>query len=62
MLSKNISYTNFKLNVTSQKKILKIFKKLIKSPNQVLLSLSSIYKDSYNKKTISKLNKYTNLR
>ena len=62
MLSKNISYKNFKLNKVSQKKILKIFKKLIKSPNQVLLSLSSNYKDSYDKKTISKLSKYNNLR
>ncbi len=62
MLSQNISYKNFKLNNGSKKKILKIFKNLIKSPNQVLFSLSSNYKDSYDNKIITKLDKFKNLR
>ena len=62
MLSQNISLTGFKFNSINKKKILKIFKKLFKSRSQVLLSLSSDYKDSYDKKIITKLNKYNNLR
>ena len=62
MLSQNISYKNFKSNNHNKKKIIKIFKKLIKTPNQVLFSLSSSYKDAYDKKFITKLKKFNNFR
>ena len=62
MLSQNISYKNFNSNNHNKKKIIKIFKKLIKTPNQVLFSLSSSYKNSYDKKFITKLKKFKNFR
>ncbi len=62
MLSQNISFTNFKLNKINKKKIFKILKKLFKFPNQTLLSLSSNYKDSYNRNIITKYKKFKNFR
>tara|TARA_B100001057_G_scaffold200505_1_gene201195 strand:+ start:1342 stop:2493 length:1152 start_codon:yes stop_codon:yes gene_type:complete len=62
MLRKNIFYRNFKSNTGNKKKFLRIFKNLFKSPNQVLSSLGSNYKDSYNKKLLNKLNKFENFR
>lgn len=62
MLSQNIYFKNFKLKNLNNKKILKIFKSIIKSPNQVLCSLSSNYKDSYSKKFVSKMKRFNNFR
>ena len=60
MLSKNIKLRNFKSNKKTnnqKKKILKIFKKLLISHNQILYSLGNKYKDSYEKKLILSLKK-----
>jgi len=62
MLSHNINFKNFKLDNLNNKKIIKIFKSIIKSPNQVLCSLSSNYKDSYSKKFVSKMKRFNNFR
>ena len=64
MLSRNISLSNFKLKKknNNKKKVFKIFKKLLSSSNQVLSSLKSDYRDSYNKKFISKFERYNNFR
>ena len=58
MLTKNIRFNNFSLKY-SNKKILSSFKKLIKEENEIIESLKNTYKDSYSKKTINKLKKYT---
>lgn len=62
MLSHNINFKNFKLDNLNNKKIIKIFKSIIKSPNQVLCSLSSNYKDLYSKKFVSKMKRFNNFR
>ena len=64
MLSKNILFKNFKIkNKNSKKKIvIRLFKKLIKSKNQILLSLTKDYKDCYDNKFFSKINKFNNIR
>jgi len=61
MLTKNINFKNFK----SKKNNIKIKKDLnfiLKEKNAVLKSLSSSYKNSYNKKTIAKFKKYSHIR
>ena len=58
MLTKNINFKNFGYK-SSNKQILHSFKKLLKEENEIIKSLKSTYKDSYSKKTISKLKKYT---
>ena len=60
MLRNNISYKNFNISTNNfeKKKILKNLKKIKNSQNQVFASLNKGYKDSYNKKLISKLKKY----
>ena len=58
MLTKNIKFNNFNLKY-SNKRILSSFKKLIKEENEIIESLKNTYKDSYSKKTINKLKKYT---
>jgi glucose-6-phosphate isomerase len=58
MLTKNINFKNFKLsrNNTKIKKDLNI---ILKEKNPVLQSLSLDYKNSYSKKTITRLKKYS---
>jgi glucose-6-phosphate isomerase len=61
MLTKNISFKNFKLKKNSNK-IKKYLKIILKENNEILKSLRPDYKNSYNKKTILKFKKYSNLR
>ena len=56
MLTKNISFKNFKIKKNNSK-IKRIFSSLIKEKNEVLLSMSKNYKNSFNNKI---LNKYKN--
>ena len=60
MLTKNISFKNFKEKGYS-KKVKKILDDILIKKNSVLDSLSSNYKNSYNKKTILKFKKYNNI-
>ena len=63
MVNQKIYFNNFKFkNVKNKKKIFKFLKNLKKSPNEVLQSLGSNYKDSYSKKTITELKKFKNFR
>ena len=59
-ISTSISFDGFKSKY-SQKKLLKIFKDLANSENQIIRSLSKSYKNSYNSKLISKLKKYSQI-
>jgi len=61
MLTKNINFKNFILK-KKNKKIKKDLNNLLKENNAVLKSLSPIYKNSYGKKTILKLQKYSQIR
>ena len=61
MLTKNINFKNFRLKI-NKNKIISDFKLLLKENNSVLKSLNINYKNSYNKKTISKLKKYHHVR
>ena len=60
MLTKNISFKNFKEKGYT-KKVKKILDDILVKKNSVLDSLSSNYKNSYNKKTILKFKKYNNI-
>ena len=60
MLTKNISFKNFKVKRYS-KKVKKNLDDILVKKNSVLDSLSSNYKNSYNKKTILKFKKYNNI-
>ena len=60
MLTKNISFKNFKVKGYT-KKVKKIIDDILVKKNSVLDSLSSNYKNSYNKKTIHKFKKYNNI-
>ena len=60
MLTKNISFKNFKVKGYAQK-VKKILDDILVKKNSVLDSLSSNYKNSYNKKTILKFKKYNNI-
>jgi glucose-6-phosphate isomerase len=64
MLSNNIIYKNFRLKkkYSKEKKIIKTLKNLIKFPSQILVSMSTNYKDSYKKKLITKYKKFNNFR
>ena len=59
MLSKNIKFINFILNKKSKnnKKILSIYKGVIKEKSEVILSLNKKYKDSFSKKILLKIKK-----
>ena len=61
MISKNIYFKNFKLNkdINKIKKDLKI---LLKENNEVIKSLGVSYKNSYDKKIILKLKRYSHIR
>ena len=61
MLTKNIKYKNF-LNKLNNSKIKKDFKLLLREDNAVIKSLYSSYKNSYNKKIITKLKKYSQIK
>ena len=61
MLTKNINFKNFKLK-KKNKKINFIFNNLVKEKNTILESLRVSYKNSYNKKIISKFKKYSEIR
>jgi len=60
MLTKNISFKNFKVKAYS-KKTKKILDDILVKKNSVLESLNVNYKNSYNKKTILKFRKYNNV-
>ena len=61
MLTKNISFKNFKVKKNNSK-IKSIFSSLIKEKNEVLLSMSKNYKNSFNNKTINKYKNGYNFR
>tara|TARA_B100000795_G_scaffold262368_1_gene240232 strand:- start:2356 stop:3510 length:1155 start_codon:yes stop_codon:yes gene_type:complete len=61
MLTKNINFKNFRLN-KSNNKIKKDLKLVLKENNNILKSLRPDYKNNYNKKTILRFKKYTNIR
>jgi len=61
MLTRNISFKNFKIKKVNNK-IKKDLNNLLKENNEVIKSLDSNYKNSYNKKTILRLKKYSNIR
>ena len=61
MLTKNIKFKNFKIKKNS-KQIKKDLKNILLNRNAVLDSLSTNYKSSYNKKTILKFKKFSNIR
>ena len=64
MLTKSINFKNFKSSKSSKsnKKIKKDLEFFLKEKNEVLKSLNVNYKNSYNKKTISKFKRYSNIR
>ena len=61
MHSKNILFNNFKLKKKTSH-IKKLLSKLLNENNQILHSLGKNYKDSFNKKDLSKYRKYLNIR
>ena len=61
MLTKNISFKNFRLKKNNSK-IRKDLSILLAENNAVLRSLSPIYENSYTKKTILKFKKYSYIR
>ena len=61
MLTKNIKFKNFKIKKNS-KQIKKDLKNILLNRNAVLNSLSTNYKNSYNKKIILKFKKFSNIR
>ena len=64
MLGQNFSFKNFNLRIDKKKKknILKDFKDLIKSKNQIISSLDKNYKDSYDKNFVKKFYNTKNFR
>ena len=61
MLTKNINFKSFKIK-KNHNKIKKDLDSILKENNEVLKSLCPSYKNSYNKKTISKLKKYSHIK
>ena len=61
MLTKNINFKNFK-SKKKNNKIKKDLEIILKEKNEILKSLSTGYKNSYNKKTIIKFKKYSNIK
>jgi len=64
MVDNNISYKNYKStkNNIKKKKILRDLKNLNSTSNQIFASLKKNYKDSYDKKLLSKIKKYDNFK
>ena len=60
MLTKNINLKNFKQKKTN-KKILNSLKKIVKEKNSIIQSFENSYTDSFIKKNISKLKKFSNI-
>ena len=58
MLTKNIIFKNFDLR-SSNSSISKSFKLLLKEKNEVIESTKNSYKDSYSKKQLTLLKKYS---
>ena len=61
MLSKNIKFKNFqnqKINIFFKKKFLSIFKNIKTKRNQIIISMSNEYKDSYSNIFIKKLRQF----
>ena len=61
MLTKNINFKNFRAKKNNNK-IKKDLNIILKENNETLKSLSPSYKNSYNQKTISKFQKFPNIR
>tara|TARA_B100000795_G_scaffold248735_1_gene215749 strand:- start:498 stop:1655 length:1158 start_codon:yes stop_codon:yes gene_type:complete len=61
MLTRNISFKNFKIKKVNNK-IKKDLSNLLKENNEVIKSLDSTYKNNYNKKTILRFKKYSHIR
>jgi glucose-6-phosphate isomerase len=61
MLTKNINFKNFRVKKNNNK-IKKDLNIILKENNEILKSLSPSYKNSYNQKTISKFQKFSNVR
>ena len=64
MSLKSIKIKNFlpeKKSIIKEKKILRLFEKLINTDNQILHSMDKSYKDTYTKKLILSLKKITNV-
>ena len=65
MLTKNVNFKNFK-NKNKKRKVLNVFKKLKKSffnkNDQILLSLSKNFINSFKKKDLNKYNKFKSFR
>ena len=59
-LTENIKFNIFKKSKPN-KQILKLFSNLISEDNEILKSLSTNYKDNWNKKTILKYKKFSNI-
>ena len=60
MLTKNINFKNFSFN-KSNKKIFYLIKKIIKEDNEILRSSKKTYKNSYSKKILLKLKKFSKI-
>ena len=61
MLTSSIDFKNFEIKKNTQK-IKKKLKKLLQENNEVIRSLRKTYKNSYNKKLVSKYNQDLNYR
>ena len=61
MITSGIKFLNFKKKLNSSK-VKKKFKKIIENNNQLILSLSSNYKNSFKKKQLSSYKKYNDFR
>ena len=61
MFTKKINFKNFRIKKFN-KEILKDLNLIIKEKNKVIESLSTSYKYSYNKATLSKIKKYSDIR
>ena len=61
MLTKNISFKNFKIKGHNNK-IKKILGSILAKKNSILESLSPKYKNSYSKKTILEFKKYNHIK
>ena len=60
-ITKTIYLKGFK-NKKSNKRIIKIFKKLIEEKNEIIKSLTKTYKNSYTNKFLTKYKKYSEIR
>ena len=60
MLTKNINFKNFSFN-KSNKKIFYLIKKILKEDNEILRSSKKTYKNSYSKKILLKLKKFSKI-